>query len=114
MSNPVPLRALSTDVWSPGNPDGDRIARLPHARHPALAGTVRIYAADPRVSFSDALDALEIARVAAGVSVLDLEMLDPVNAATVPFAPMRNITEGEHFQEAVSAHVARQLGSVKR
>jgi hypothetical protein len=109
MSNTVPV-----ETWGAVSPDADRIARLPHARHPALVDTVRHYAADPRVSFSDALDALEIARAAAGVSILDLEMLDPANAATVPFAPSRNMTEGENFQEAVSAHVARQLGGVKR
>jgi hypothetical protein len=107
----VPLVQTKTDGWGRVlNPDAERIARLPHAHHPALAGIVAKCADTPRLAFVDALDIVEIAREAAGITVLDVEMMSPANQTFVPMEPTRNLNESERFQERVSYHVARQVG----
>ncbi len=89
------------------NSEAAAIHALPHRHHPRLARLTGLLAAKPGLSVGEARDILDAACQAAGISLLDVEMMHPAADTSVPFAPVRQASPGSDFKEGVAAHLAQ-------
>jgi hypothetical protein len=93
------------------SPDAASIMALPHARHSRLLATVRKLAASENVRYGDAFDLIEAARMSAGISVLDIEMVQPDAQTAVPFSAPSKGPASDY--EALVTHHVHQLTVIK-
>ena len=92
------------------SPDAAKILTLPAAMYPALKPLAMKLADHPAVTIGDALDILDVAASSAGITSLDIEMVQPGSTVAVPFAAAQ--TSGpETFTDRVRAHVIDMQGN---
>lgn len=91
--------------------DAAAILALPHAHHPRLRNFIAKLSASPLLSFAEAYELAEAARMDAGITVLDIEMVQPGAHVATGFMPTTIATPGGEFKDRVSAHVQHMLGS---
>ncbi len=92
------------------SPDAAKIMTLPHAMHPALRALAGKLADHPTVTVAEARDVLDVAATSAGITALDIEMIQPGAAVAVPFSASSNGGQGETFSDRVRAHVIDMQG----
>ena len=80
-----------------------------YARHPRLALLADKLAATSGIGANDKLRLIESAATSAGISMLDIEMVQPGAAAIVPFAVSGGVPANAH-DERVKHHLHAIIG----
>ena len=80
-----------------------------YARHPQLTRLCERLASMSRLTTDEAVVLVEAAARAAGISMLDIEMVQPGADARVPFAPMSSAAPGGEFSERVRHHLHTRI-----
>lgn len=92
------------------NPNAAAILALPEAQHPRLTELARRLAAKPDLTTNEAAEVLQAAATGAGITSMDIDMIQPGANVAVPFVPATSTDPGAAYSEGVAALVHAKLG----